>query len=176
MKIIISVLFCIALLFSFAVAETADYSSMTNDQLQSVIDAAHHELFIRQVHEDGNLLIYDKNNIQIYLTGKCTISYGNAIEIGAILVNNTDRKIHIGTDACTVNGWEVYCSGLGETSPHSKKKCTFEIYLEDTDIKETAELQELMMDLQAIDAYEWTNTPLGIVKILYDGSSFSLVQ
>ena len=175
MKKILAVFLAFSLLFSFAMAESIDFSAMTDEQIRSIIGEAQNELFLRQAHEDGYLLIYDQNDIQLYLTHDCSIKYGE-YRIGAVFVNNSDRELAVSFNKCIISGWQITnCVGTGSLSPHAKKKASLDIWdIKDVGINNASDLKEITIYLNLLDDSNSSSTPMGVFTLLYDGNTFSL--
>ncbi len=117
--------------------------------------AARNELTSRKAVEDGNTFLVDKDDVQVYLTGKHTIeSYesGNSyLYLEAVVINNTDKNIGIGSDTASVNGWNVDFLGTTDVSFGKKKKDNFELRISDADISSYEEVEELEISLVIYD-------------------------
>lgn len=151
MKKAFSLFLAFVLVFSFSVAFAEDYSKMTSDELQRIIDSAQNELFRRNNKFSENCTLYDDNNIQLYLTGKCSIrdhSFDEGVkvvEFEAIFINDSDQNISLRITDCYVNGWSASASNEFHTVKAGKKaKGTIRI--------DTSAIQK-MEDFEEI---EWT--------------------
>jgi len=175
MKRFICLLVSLLLLCPVALAADPDFASMTDDELLSMINGARNELFSRKMESSGKVMLIDREDMQIYLTGKTDTS-GRYLDIEVVFVNNTDEKLSVHNHSCIVNGWEVYCDIIGETSAGSKKKDTFQIKMDDADISSLSEMEDMVISLYTYNSTTNKQEELGTVKILYDGQSFSVAE
>lgn len=162
-KLIAITLVVIFTLFSMAYADY-DYSSMTMDELEKNYDAIRNELFKRGLVADGKTVLFDKDKVSVYLTGKYEIrenSYSGDIilELEAVVINDTDTVITVACDSgkISVNGWDVLASGISETNSGKKQKGTFDIYISDADMTSYEEIEEIEFNLYIFDMKEFKN-------------------
>lgn len=148
MKKLICFVLVAMILVPCAFAET-DYSKLSTEELQKELGLIRNELFSRSIQIGKNQLIFDKDGLQLYTTGKTEFrSYTDRAYyvIEVIFVNNTDKKLSLHTDSCIVNGWEVYCGIVGETSPNTKKRDKLEILVSDAMIEKEEEIEDIRID------------------------------
>ena len=142
---------CLAmLLLTSAVAEGLDYSSMTDEELQAVIDSASKELKSRHADSGVSLLngglILDQDGVVITLTGNRD-EYGSYCDLEAVVENSTDHMIYVSPENASINGWEVFMTGIYEVGSGKKKKGSFTISLGDAEISSLTEVEVMEMVL-----------------------------
>ncbi len=141
MKRFLSVLFVIMLITGISYAE--DYSSKTDDELYAIQDAVRNELTKREMTTEGNILIFEHEGVSVYLTGEYSYDYRDALNLDAIIINDSDKEFSFYTEL-SVNGWDVYSNSAGiEAHPHKKNKDDININISDAGIKTYEEIEEM---------------------------------
>lgn len=147
MKKILVLLLAVLLAFCAVATAETDYSSMTDDELHTMIDAARNELVRRELTASADTMLFDHDGIQCYLTGNYEIKeWGegkHVMLLETVVVNNTDVMMDVRIDGCYVNGWEVYGGIIQKTDAGKKQRDTFEIRLYDADIHSYEEIQDI---------------------------------
>lgn len=151
MKKIVSLLILVIMLCSCAIADIVDCSSLSNDELMSLINAAKMELSSRTLINDG-LTLYEDDNYSLYATGQYDFKQKNdgakiQLRLEIIFENKTNETVHVFPNACIVDGWTVDISQIGDTEPHTKSRNTMTIYLPALDFPDTEKIDIIMMDL-----------------------------
>lgn len=119
MKKLFVLLLALLLIGSFALAETVDFASMTDDELNALIAGAQAELSSRK---SGDEYWYNEGGITIYPAGRTKYTaIGNIYGYGIVVENNSDKTINVSCD-CVVNGWSVMASGVQGVAPGQTKK------------------------------------------------------
>lgn len=119
MKRLFVMILALLLIGSFALAETVDFASMTDDELNALISGAQAELKSRK---GGDEYWYNEGGITIYPAGVTKYTQiGNMYQYALVVENNTDKTINISCD-CVVNGWSVVASGILDVAPGQTKK------------------------------------------------------
>lgn len=157
MKKLFALILAMLMLCGFCLAESADYSSMTDEQLHAVVDAARNELAKRELVAAENLVLIDQDGVQMYMTGKYKV-WGNDnvyLTLEVVVVNDSARIVSVSFDNASVNGWETFSTGVGETSPGKKQKGTLEFRISDADIKTYEEVQDIELNMYLYDMAEW---------------------
>lgn len=137
-----------------AFAEIPDFSDMTDEEIQEIIDAARNELVSRKLEEEDAYLLVDQDGVQIYLTGNYTLyDYDDPLlDLEAVIINNTDSKIGVHSDICCVNGWDVDFYGATDITAGKKKKCEFELQIGDADISTFEEVEDFEISFVVYNA------------------------
>lgn len=141
------------LLFASACAEGFDFASMDDATLKAVIAGAQAELQSR-----SSKVLVDQDGWKVYLTGNYE-EYGSDshyVDLEAIVENHSDRDINVSIESATINGWEVYCSGIYETGAGKNQKSTLDICLSDANLTSYAEIEtmELVIDINDAETFE----------------------
>lgn len=122
-KIISLVLAFFLLLPAFVSAE--NYTSMTTDELLSMLDAIRVELATRKLDNSEEKVLVDAEGIKWYITGDPILkqySDGNCtLILNAIITNSTDADIIYDLKDTYINGWSISCSCIS-TLPAGKKE------------------------------------------------------
>ena len=164
MKRLFSILIAIMVLVSVAYAE--DYSSMTEDELYAIQDHVRNELNKRKVEAEGNILIFDHEGVSVYLTGEYSYDYRDALNLNAIIINDSDKEFSFYTEI-SVNGWDVYSNSAGiEAHPHKKNKDKINIRISQAEISTYEEIEEMDFRISF-----WFNDDVGQV---YNAEPFTL--
>jgi len=159
MKKILALMMVLVCVFcwSFACAEGLDFASMSDEQLQAIIDGAKAELSSRNSSGGEKVVLIDQDSVKVYLTGKHEVwgyeSYYLDLEV--VVENNSDKTISIIVDTASVNGWNVYGSGISDTGAGKKQKGMMEVCLTDAEISTYEEVEEIEFNLMIYDSDNW---------------------
>jgi len=143
MKRLISFLLVLVLLSSVSFAFADDYSSMTESELKKEFDAIRNELTVRGFKAENKTIIFDKDDIQIYITDDYYIGEPNIIGevkfyIPVVIVNNTQQNINIYVYNSSLNGWTLDAYFDNYSIPARKKsKTALYFYIQEFDDIET---------------------------------------
>lgn len=152
-RMIAALLATLLLLTVCAFAEGTDFASMTDEELHALVDGARNELANRELSATADTVLVDQDGVKVYLTGENRVSSsGTYLYLEAVVVNDSDKKVSVGVDTSSINGWDVYGGGIGETNSGKKQKGEFSFSLEDADISSYEELEDLEMELYLYDA------------------------
>ena len=132
MKRLFALLLALLLIGSFALAESIDFTSMTDEELNALIAGAQAELKSRNA---GDEYWYNDNDIVIYPAGVTKYSdimntYGYAV----VVENNTDKTISLSCD-CVVNGWAVTAFGVSDVQPGKTVKDFITMFVKDAGVE-----------------------------------------
>ena len=108
-KVVHFACFLLALLFtlSSSFAET-DYSTYSDDELNSIVNNAKAEIISRQINENGLILVSDEYDVKIYFYGfKKSLSD----EIQFVVINGTDKTIIVSLKKLYIENWDVLHNG-----------------------------------------------------------------
>lgn len=157
MKRLFALLLSLLMLCGTCLAEGMDYASMTDEQLHAVIDAARNELVKRELVADGKTLLFEKEGVSVYLTSDFkadTLATDSMhfMRASVIVVNDSEKKVHVAIDSMSVNGWEVTCSGFSAVSPGKKSKDEIYFNAVDTDVTTVEEIETVSITFRLSDA------------------------
>ena len=159
MKRIFGIILTLALIFTCtASAETAlDYAVLSDEQLHEIIDAARNELAKRELTMAEDTVLFEQDGVTVYLTGNYEVwGYDNSyLDIEAVVVNDSDKLVSILIDIASINGWDVYSSGIPETSAGKKQKGILEFLLTDAEISTYEEVEEIEVNFTLYDSENW---------------------
>ena len=163
MRKLVAILACLVFMFSCAMAE--DYSKMSDEELQGIIDAIRSELLLREPSFGENYLLYDENDIQIYLTGTYSARAHSfdkdvvVIEFDAILINNSGNDVYLDIEDCYVNGWSASSSSeIGSVKAGKKAKGAIRVNSSAVTEKGVGtELEEIEWTFRFIDPDNYKN-------------------
>lgn len=163
---------------ALAVAPQVDYSSLTDAELQQVVDSARNEQATRALTADGDLVLADADGLKLYLTGEYAVARsGDYIYFDAALINDAAFEGRVIIDDAYINGWEVYASDLGSVAAGKKRMGQITFSLRDAGIDSADEIDGIELHLRTYraDRYE-TLTDLGSVIIEFDPDEFELAD
>ncbi len=160
MKRFLSVLLLLIVVFSTCHAEGLDYSSLSTEELHQIINSARNELTVRELNAAENTVLLDQNDVKVYLTGKYEIWGDKAddymyLDLEVVVVNDSDYLLSVIVDSACVNGWEVYTSGISDTSPGKKQRGSLEFKISDGEAYTYEEVEEIEMNILLYDSEEW---------------------
>lgn len=130
-------------------AEGIDYAVMSDEDLHAVVNSARNELTRRELIAAEKLVLLDRDGVQAYLTGEYRI-YGSDeifMEIEAVVINDSEASVSLMSDGCCINGWDVWCMGIGDTTAGKKKKGNITVKLTDAEISTYEEIEEIEFSL-----------------------------
>lgn len=111
MKKVLCMLLAILCFSSFAYAEF-DFSAMTDSELLELISNAQDELQKRSDTNDKEIVLYDENDIKVYLTRNYRIRAVNVtkgeyvIDLECVIINNSSHDIILYVPESSMNDWE----------------------------------------------------------------------
>lgn len=160
-KAIISIII-FALVFASAIpleafAELPVFSAMTDEELHDLINGARNELKTRELNAEADMILFEQDGITVYLTGEYE-TYGSDstyVDLKVIVVNDSDKDVNIQVDSVTVNGWDVYGSGISGITAGHKKKGELGLKIDDADITTFEEIEEVEFNLYIYDSTAW---------------------
>ena len=150
---LVMVLVCV-FCWSFACAEGLDFASMSDEQLQAIIDGATEELANRKGSNVADGVLIDQDGVKLYLTGKHEVwGYdSHYLSLEAVVENNMDCGISIDFESVSINGWEVYGSGIFDTGSGKKQKAEIDLLLSDAEISTYEEIEEIEFVFKMFDS------------------------
>ena len=155
MKKVVSVILAAALILAMPCAGAdLDYSSMSDSELQAVVDSARTELFQRkQREENGNLIICDADGVQVALTGNFKDSPGTMVRLEITIVNNSNLTVSTILDKGYINSWEV-SSGMSGSGllPGKKERGDLWFNLEGAGISSIDEIEDMSFIFRLFDS------------------------
>lgn len=158
MKRLVALVLALMLLCGPALAEI-DWTGMSDEEIRAAIDSGRNELVKRGMLAAENFVLVDQDGVQVYLTGNYSWSeYGEdyrQIELEAIVINDSDKKVTVSIDGCYVNGWEVYASGIYDTAAGKKQKDTFDVSLVEADVTVFEEIEDIEFTFRLYDSDEF---------------------
>lgn len=145
-------------LFCAAGAEGTDFAVMSDDELHALVDGARNELAKRELTAAEGTVLFEQEGVTVYLTGEHEVKSGY-LDLEAVVVNDRDCTVAIAVNSASINGWNVFSGGIGETSPGKKQKGMLSFSLEDASLSSFEEIEEieeieLSIDLIDEDTYE----------------------
>lgn len=157
MKKVFAILLAVLFVCSFcaAGAEGTDFAAMSDEELHALVDGARNELAKRELTAAEGTVLFEQEGVTVYLTGEHKIGYSGELELEAVVVNDSDLEVDVFLDSASINGWDVYNSGIGEVSAGKKKKDYFAFNLEDAEISSYEEVEDIDMALYLVDEKEF---------------------
>lgn len=156
MKRLLTLILAMFLIGSIALAESLDYASMTDKELQDVIDGARNELSTRKLNFEGTFVLFDQDGATLYLTGRYKINKSAYTEMEAIFINNTGRSARVSVDDVYVNGWKVSSSGPIGCDSGKKVKGTLSMSLSGAEISTFEEIEEIEFHISVLDESDYS--------------------
>lgn len=156
MKKLFSVLMVLVLIFSTAaLAEGIDFASMNDAALHAMIDGARNELAKRELIATENTVLFEQDGVQVYLTGENEV-WGSdgyyALNLGVVLINESDSSVFVTANAAYVNGWEVYGGGITDTAAGKKQRAAIDFTISEAGISTIEEIEELEIEFWVCDS------------------------
>ena len=158
-----------------------DFSEMTDEELQSLIDQATKELNDRSKNDGGyktsdeGWSVFDEDGIKITIAGNFGIKewFGTPyLGVQTIIENGSQSEIQVCIDNASINGWQISDDGIWDdpVKPGLKNKATYGLNLNDAGVNSIQEIGEIKFSF-IVKSY-----PDG--KILYETgtTSWSLTQ
>ena len=145
-KLLCMMLVCISIVAS-AISES-DYSSMTDEQLFSIITAARNELSSREKHDylvnDEYVRIYKTENVGAG-TYQSELGIKKYVAMGVVIENISDSPLGVFMDKVTINGWETdpVSNRSGEIDAGMKKQWYFEMIYTDAGLSDFWDIKEV---------------------------------
>lgn len=145
-----------------AFAANIDVSSMSDQELSSLIDQCRTELSSRKQNSGDKLTIVNENGIEIYLTNHFT-AYENYdgkhyIDLDAAVVNGSNSPIYLYDKGCCINGWKVGTTfTFGDIPAGKSKKIEITLCLNDADITTFDEVKDIYFAIEAVDPNNYSN-------------------
>lgn len=143
---------------------------MKDEELRAMIDSARIELARRELRKDGKVLVFEEEGISVYLTGDFETNVKGDIEIGTIVINETDKGYRIFPAHMTisVNGWDVAAYVGLSANPGQKAKGVISFSPEDAGITSADEVQDLVFDFAVLFDGEEKWKSLGPYAVHFD--------
>lgn len=155
MKRIISMLLISILLLSASRGYAEEISSLTDEQINQLYDIVRNEIARRGLVAENKVVIYDSDNIQLYINGDVFIekpSFTKEIKliIPVIIINNSDKSIEFLIQDSSVNGWAVEGYLLDGVPARKKAKSEIYFYVEDIEIESIDDFEdaEFILDIR----------------------------
>ena len=152
----------------FADAESSQYSDMTTENLQTILDNVRNELFLRSIKLEPDQVFYDDGSVKVYLTGKWEypkdIGLGRFLRFEICVINQSDVKISLEYDKTYINGWEVGHVVLGKVEAGKKKKLDLVFKGLDADLQSAEEVDEVEFQFTVYNAE--TKKPIKTVPVM----------
>lgn len=148
MKKLLALLLALLLIGSIALAEAVDFASMTDDDLNALIDSAKAEVERRDLTSNTeNVTVFDAQGVTIVITSfevdDDSWLYKPSLVAQLKAVNTSANDLSIYIDNVAINGWEVGNTGLVDIAAGHKEKDKFEFNLEDADVTTLDELETI---------------------------------
>ena len=145
------------MMFSGAQAEGFDFSSMTDAELQAVVESASAELARRAPAQENSDVLIDQDGVKVTLTGNHEVwGYDNwYLDLEVVVENYSDAVVSILPDTVSINGWNVFCTGVSDTQPGKKQKGMLEFSLSEAEISTFEEVEEIEMTFTLYDSEKW---------------------
>ena len=147
MKKLFAIILALILLCVCAMAESIDWSSMSDEEIETALAVGQAELNSRKVESDnGTIVAYDKDGHKLTLTNMHEgnyINYDLSLVFDAVYENNSDGTNELVINGSFVNGWDTGALHSPETTPGHKEKLEIVIGLDDTDIKSFEEIEKI---------------------------------
>jgi hypothetical protein len=175
MKKVIAVLFAAVMLFSAACADSVDVASMSSEDLIALVNAAKNELVSRKAEEDGKIFLVDKDDVQVYWTGRLKQNE-NKIALEVIFINNTNEELSIFTNYCILNGWQIDTGFIDSTVPGAKRKCEFTLQISDSDVSDMSQVETLELDFYSYVSDTFERHELGKTSLVFSDGKVSKVE
>lgn len=112
------------------------------------------------VAEDGvvviakDAVVFEQNDVQVYLTGESKVWGSDTVylDLEAVVVNGCSSSVTVSVEECSINGWDIYASGIYDTSAGKKKKDELTFNLSDAEISSIEEIEEIEIAFRVYDS------------------------
>ena len=150
-----------------------DLSKFSDDDLRAALSAIRNELTRRSLVTDEKTVIFDQDGIQVYLTGEYEVwgSDTKYITFNAVVINDSESNIGVSLDDVSINGWNVYGSGIDDTVAGKKQKSSIEFNLTDAEISSFEEIEDIEFVVSAYDSDSYdTIATSDVVTLNFNGA------
>ena len=150
-----------------------DLSKFSDDDLRAALSAIRNELTRRSLVTDEKTVIFDQDGIQVYLTGEYEVwgSDTKYITFNAVVINDSESNIGVSLDDVSINGWNVYGSGIYDTVAGKKQKSGIEFNLTDAEISSFEEIEDIEFVVSAYDSDSYdTIATSDVVTLNFNGA------
>lgn len=157
MKKTLSILLTLSLLLLPMIA-SADYASMSDDELMVELNQIRAEQVNRALAKEGKTILAEADGITVTLKGEpeWNESYDGThyIVLNVTVVNSSENAVGIRTDDCYVNGWKIGSSFITSLEAGMKTKETISIYSvdEDAEVENIEDLEDIKITFLTFDA------------------------
>ena len=153
-RLICALLAALMLLCGMAVAEEIDFASMDDSALHAMIDGARNELTKRELIAAENTVLFEQDGVTVYLTGDHEVwgSDSYYLDMGVVLVNDSEKTVFLTVNTAYINGWEVYGGGITDTDAGKKQKANLDFGISDAGITTYEEIEEIEINFWLCDA------------------------
>ena len=153
MKRIVSLVVATILLLTMTAFAEMDFSSMTDEELHDVIDAARIELTKRECILEEDVVLFSQDGVTLYLTGENSISSdGKFVYIGGVLLNENEFTVSIMNNSSQINGWMSFMNSFfGAVAPGARSAGELQFKIEGTDVATIDDLNELTVVIDIFD-------------------------
>ncbi|MBQ1790533.1 MAG: hypothetical protein II008_10155 [Oscillospiraceae bacterium] len=148
MRKLFALLLVLLLIGGIAIAETVDYTSMTDEDIYQLIDSAKAEIERRGLIGNAeNATVFDEQGVTIVITSFEINTdhwmYKPALVVRVTAVNTSNKDMSICVDNAAINGWEVDQEGMIDLAAGHREKAKFVFNLEDAEVTIADELETL---------------------------------
>lgn len=142
MKRLFVMILALLLIGSFALAETVDFASMTDDELNALIAGAQAELKNRKGGDDEYW--YNEGGIVVYPAGAAKFDdFMKTVEYAIAVENGSDEIINVSCEFI-VNGWDVTTLGvIDDVAPGKSKKDFASLFTKDIGVASLDDIETL---------------------------------
>ena len=160
MKRLIAIVIIFLLSVSCAIAEDIDWASLSDEDIEAIIAAAHKELNDRHETTDETIVAYDQDGHKLTLSNMREgnyINYDLSVVFDAVYENNSDGSNELSINGSYVNGWDTGALSSPDTTPGHKQKMDIVIGLDDTDVASIDEIERIELVFGYMDEdYDFT--------------------
>ena len=149
MKKLFALLLALLLIGSVALAETIDFASMTDEELNTLIAGAQAELKSRS---GGEEYWYNDGGIVVYPAGASKFdNIMNTVDYAIAVENGSDKTINVSCEF-VVNGWEATTLGvIDDVAPGKSKKDFASIFVKDFGVTSLEDVETLEVSIDIYD-------------------------
>lgn len=155
---IVAIIMSLLCLIQISYADS-DFSSMSNEELEALIQSATEELNNRTFINDtdafvANRVLFDIQGVKMYLTGKCTVEQyydgSKRLCIEVIVENNSNYDISSGwpSRSFTINDWVTSWDSAGGVPAHSKLRDDLTFGMDEAGISSFSEVNTVSFGLR----------------------------
>ncbi len=178
MKRFLAVILSALMLSSACFGADPDYASMSDAELNAVIDAAKAELAKREelaAESKTELVLADVRGMKLVLTGKAKIDEYDYLVLKGTLYNNSDETLSFGMSDAYINGWSTNPTlSPNSLAPGTKAKCKIRMYCEGI-VKKVKKIDDVVVSM-SVFGEDYNAVPFATMKLIFSKGKITSIE